>query len=366
MVEGLQAFAAGEGHPQVEAEAVDAEFQRPAAHRFEDEPSAEGGVGGDGVAAARHIEVVPPGILQVVGLVGEASPTEGGPLGAAFGGVVVDHVHQHLKVGVVAGGHEGSQFMAQGQWIGVGGIAAVGGEPAEGAVTPVVAAAGRGVVGIEGHRGQQLDGGDAQLPQVGQQRDQPQETALQLRCHRTGGPTAEAPRVQFVDDRLGPGVPGAGVPNKIERLPFGDHPLETAVGVGLVPQAPQPVVDPPAADGAGAGVEQHLGGLKAVATGGQRPEDAVAVAATQFKALHLGVPVVAAAVQMRIQPQHTARFAGVPVGEDQQLEGRRQGGRHREVDPRGGATAAERPRSADAQNHGGRSPRFSDRNQGMG
>ena len=76
------------------------------------------------------------------------------------------------------------------------------------------------------------------------------------------------------------------------------------MGVRGWPSGQHPVVDVPAADGAGGGVEQHLRRLKAVAPRCQRSEHPVAVAAALANAFQLHMPVIAGAVAASIQFDH--------------------------------------------------------------
>ena len=124
-------------------------------------------VGGDAVAAAAHVQVVAAGVLVVVKGIGEAPPAQGGAVLIALAGVVVDHIEDHLQSLPVAGLHELAHLSAGRQRVGVHEVARMGSHPADRAIAPVVVAAGRCVLGIEGHHRQQFDRRDAQLAQLG-------------------------------------------------------------------------------------------------------------------------------------------------------------------------------------------------------
>ena len=273
---------------------------------------------------------------MVVEAIVEAAPAQGGTGLAALGGVVVDHIHQHFEALLVAGLDQGPHLVANLEGIAALLVAVVGGHPAERAVAPVVLAAVGGVVGIEGHHRQQLHRGDAQVAQVGQGLDQAQVGALALRANRRTSPAAEAAEVQFVNDAALPAVAGPGKIVEVEAIPFGHHPLEAGGRIRGRPHPILPAVDLPARDRPGAGIEQHLGGIEAVATGLQRAKHPVGVATAEADAPHLHVPVVTGAMQLGIEGDHLDRFRCLAIGEQQQLDPGRQGRHHRKVDAGGG------------------------------
>ena len=152
--------------------------------------------------------------------------------------------------------------------------------------------------------------------------------------------------MQFIDHRLLPAVTGSRVRLKIEVVPFRHHRFEAGVGVRPWTGGQIALVDVPAGDGAGSGIKQHLGWLKAMAPGGQRSEDPVAVATPLSQAFHLHMPVITGAVAEAIEFDHPPWRRGGAVREQQQLNPVRSGGRHREIHPAGGATAAQGPGAA--------------------
>jgi hypothetical protein len=65
--------------------------------------------------------------------------------------VVVHHIHQHFETGLVAGRDQLAHLVANLQRIVSLLVGVVWRHPAERAVTPVVEAAGGGIVWVEGH-----------------------------------------------------------------------------------------------------------------------------------------------------------------------------------------------------------------------
>ena len=304
LIQWFELVAAAEGDAQIEAEAIHPELQRPAAHRLQDQLRADRLVGGDGVAAAAHIQIVATAGLVVISAIGKTAPAQGWPQPGALRGVVVDHIQQHFDVGVMAGGYQLTHLMAQLQRIIATAVAVVGGEPAQRAVAPHVVATWRRIGGVEAEHRQQFDRRDAELLEIGQLVDQPQVGAPLLRGDAGIVSAGEAAHMQLINHRALPAVAGPWMALKIKGLPLGHHRLEAGMGVRGWPGGQHPVVDVPAADGAGGGVDQHLRRLKAVAPGCQRPEHPVAVAAALANAFQLHMPVIAGAVAAGIQFDH--------------------------------------------------------------
>ena len=243
----------------------------------------------------------------------------------------------------MAGGHQLTHLMAQLQRVVAAGIAVMGAEPAERAVPPNVVAAGGCIGWIKGEHRQQFDRRDAQILEIGKFLDQPAVAAPLLRWHPGILPAGEAPQMELIDHRALPAVAGAWVGLEVETIPFGHHPLQAGVGVGAGAGGQVAVVDVPAGNGAGCGIEQHLGGLKAMAAGHPRAEHPIAVAAPLAQTLHFHVPVLTGAVAEAVQFDHLRRCRGRTVAEQQQFDPVSSGGRYREIHTSGCATAAERP-----------------------
>ena len=80
-IQRLERIAAAEFDAEIEAEAIHPQFQRPAAHRLQDQLAADRIVGGDRVAATAHIQIVAVAVLVVVVPIRQAAPAEGWPGG---------------------------------------------------------------------------------------------------------------------------------------------------------------------------------------------------------------------------------------------------------------------------------------------
>ena len=290
-------------------------------------------VGGDRVAATAHIQVVALGVLVVVEAVVQTAPAQGRACLVALAGVVVDHIHQHLQPRLMAGRHQLAHLLADLQGIVSLLVGVMGGHPAQRAVAPVVEAARRCVVGVEGHHRQQLHRGDAELPQVGNRLDQAQVGAAAFRAHRTAPAAAEAAHMQLVDDGALPAVARSGGRREIEAVTLGDHTLQAGGGVWCGAEGIDPPVDIPAGDGTGAGIEQQFGGVEAVAAGLQRAEHPIGVATPDADPFDLHMPVLAGAVVLAIEIHHLHRFRRAAVGEQQQLHPGGQWCRQGEIHP---------------------------------
>ena len=232
---------------------------------------------------------------------------------------------------MVTGRHQLAHLLADLQGVVAVLVGLVRSHPAEGAVAPVVQAAGRGVVGIEGHHRQQLHRGDAQLLEVGDGFNQAEVRALLVRAHGAAGTSAEAADMQLVDHRALPGVAGPRRGAEIKAVPFGDHPFQAAGCVGDGPHCFGPLVHVPARDGAGAGIEQQLRWVEAMAARLQRSEHPVGVAAADADAFHLHMPEIAGAVRA-VQLHHLFGFRCIALGEQQQLHAGGHRGHQREID----------------------------------
>ena len=353
MVEGQQLLSAAEGDAQVEAEAIDAELDCPAAEGFENQAAAEGLVGGDGIAATADIEVIATTVLVVVGGIRKPAPAQGRPGLIAFGGVVVDHIQQHFQTRLMAGGDELAHLVARLQGIGADEIAGMGSHPAQGAVAPMVVAARGGVFGVEGHHRQEFQGRDSEIPQVGQGVDQPQQSPLALGSHRAPLATGEAPHMQLIDDASLPGVARAGRLAEVKAIPLRHHALQAAGGVGDGPHGRAASEDAPSGQRAGAGIDEHLGRVEAMIPRLQGTEHPVAIAGADADSLHLHMPVIPGPV-LPLQGHDRFGFLGLAVGEQQQLHPRGQGGHDREVHPPRGHGCPQRPGISNPDHRPGR------------
>ena len=155
---------AGKDGGEIEAEAIDVHLLRPVAQAVRHHLEHAGVAQVDRVAGAGVVDVVAPvGRQAVVGRVVDALEGKRRPELVAFGGVVVDHVQDHLDAGIVEVRDHLLEF-GEGE-IRVGGIAAGRGEEADRVVAPVVLEALFDQVAVvhEGVDRQQLDGRDAEL-----------------------------------------------------------------------------------------------------------------------------------------------------------------------------------------------------------
>ena len=91
---------------EVEAESVDVHVGGPVAQGVEDELQDVGVGGVQGVSASGVVDVSLPVLGEVVvRVVPDAAERQGGAVGAALGGVVVDHVYDDFESGAMEGLH---------------------------------------------------------------------------------------------------------------------------------------------------------------------------------------------------------------------------------------------------------------------
>ena len=69
--------------------------------------------------------------------------------------------------------------------------------------------------------------------------------------------------MQLIDHRFTPIAPWARVAVEIKVIALTHHRLEAMGAVVVIAGGEAPLVDIPAADGAGAGIQQHFGGVEA-------------------------------------------------------------------------------------------------------
>ena len=145
---------AGQRRREVEAEAVDVHLGDPVAQRVEDHPQRRRVRRVDGVAAAGDVEVrravVHPVDVLVVADVVEAAEAQRRAERAALGGVVVDHVEDHLEPGPVQRLDHRLELVDLLAAVPGRAVAVVGREEADGVVAPVVGHPGAREVGLGG------------------------------------------------------------------------------------------------------------------------------------------------------------------------------------------------------------------------
>jgi hypothetical protein len=352
---------AREDGPQVEAKAVDVHLLDPVAQAVGDHLDDARVRQVQRVARAGVVDVVAAlGQQAIVGGVVHALEGERRPELVALGGVVVDHVEDHLQARVVEARHHLLEFLQAAR--GIGGVAGVGREKTDAVVAPVVGEALLQQVAVvdEGVHRQELDRRDAKRLHVLDDflHREAGEGAAQL--GRNGGmPHGVAAHVRLVDHGA---VPRDGLPGALARpveVGVHHHRLRHERGAVLLVerQVALRVADPvaehrrvplQAADvGARVRVEEQLVGVEAVALGGRvGAVHAVAVHRARTDARDAAVPYLVA-----VFGQLDALDFGPALAVEQahlDLGGMR--GEHREVDalpvPRG--TARMRQAFADA------------------
>ena len=201
----LAVFPARQHRGQVEAETVDVHLLRPVAQAVEDQPAHDRMAGIERVAAAGVVGIagLVGGIQHVVHVVGEAAEAQGGAVAEGLGGVVVDHVEDHLDAGLVQRLDHVAELVQHGEWLLARAVRGVRCKEGDGLVAPVVDQAGGRGQGIELVDRQQFHRRDAEILQVGDLLDQPGVGAALLRRHTGAGVTREAADVHLVDHRRG-------------------------------------------------------------------------------------------------------------------------------------------------------------------
>ena len=214
---------------EVEAEAVDVALADPVAQRVHDQAQHAGMAGVERVARARvvHVVALVVGHQAVVARVVDALEGQHRAEVVALGGVVVDHVEDHLDAGAVQRLDHPLELAHLVAEAAGGGVLGVRRQVADRAVAPVVAQPAvvqEGLVGDVVDR-QQLDRGDAQALEVGQRLlgGQAGVGAAQVLAHR-GMALGVALDVGLVDDRLVPRAPRRDVALPVERA-VDDHRL---------------------------------------------------------------------------------------------------------------------------------------------
>jgi len=153
----------------------------------DDQPPHHRMVGGERIAGAGEVGVAPGRIVQVVDGIVQPAQAEGGAAFAAFGGVVEDHVEDHLDAGAVQRLDHVAELVEHRQRPRRGGVAGMRREERHRRVAPVVRQPGRRVLRVELEHRHQLDGGDAQVDQVRDLVDQPGVGAAPLYRHAVLG-----------------------------------------------------------------------------------------------------------------------------------------------------------------------------------
>jgi hypothetical protein len=211
----------------------------------------------------------------VIGRVVDALEGQGGSQVVALGGVVVDHVQDHLAAGLVERPDHGFEFLHLLSGVARGAVAVVRGEESDGVVAPVVVEAlfFQGAVVDELMDGHEFDRGDAELLQVGDHGGVGHaRVGAALLFRYLGVQLREALDVGFVDDRLvvrdAWQVVTVPVEDRVDD--HAHHHVGRRVGIvagcniaKVVGEQCRVPVDP-ALDGLGVGVQEQLVGVEAV------------------------------------------------------------------------------------------------------
>ena len=347
----------GERRSEVEAEAVDVHLRDPVAQAVHQELEDVRMAHVQAIAAAGVVHAVARrvGDLPVVGRVVDPAEGERRAQVIPLGGVVVDHVEDHLDAGGMERAHHGLELSHRRAIGAAARIGVVGREEPDRIVAPVVAQppTNQRVLSHELMDGQQLDGRHAERQQMLDRRwaRQPRERPALVGGHRRmrGG---EALHVDLVHDRLVPGGARRPIAGPVERRVDDDGARRERRAVVVVPPQIRGGIAEPIAvqrlvpyditvDGAGVGVEQQLARVEAMSLlRRERPMDAIAVALARTDPGDVAVPAV-----RRDFRQHETRLGAGRV-EQAELDAIRVLGEEREVRPLGVWGRAERIRPA--------------------
>ncbi len=205
MILGVAVLPAAKGAGEVEPEAVHVHLLHPVVKAVHQETGDHRVVAVHRVAATGEVSIKTTvrGVQVVEDLVAEPLEADGGTPLVSFRSVVEDDVEDQPDARPVERLDHVTELVPRPDRADA--VARMGGVEAVGAVAPVVLEPqsgrfGRHVLSVEGHHGQQLDMGDAEILQV---RDLVDECPKGPGMLRTGGGVpGEAPHVQLVDDRL--------------------------------------------------------------------------------------------------------------------------------------------------------------------
>ncbi len=159
---------------EIEAESVDPHFGHPVAQAVEHQPQDEGMGRVGSIAAPRVIpgKALGGAVETVVGVVVDPPERKRRPQAVPLGGMVIDHVENHLDARPVEILHHLLELADLLLRIAGGGIFRMGGEEAEGVVTPIIAQLLVDQIAVVDEKldRQQLDGGDRQILEIGDRR----------------------------------------------------------------------------------------------------------------------------------------------------------------------------------------------------
>ena len=257
--------AAAERGGEVEAKAVDVHLLHPVAQRVQDQSQGLGAVRVDGVPGPRVVDVAAAVLGQaVVGAVVEPAEAQRRPLFVSLGGVVEDHVEDHLEPGGVQRFDHRLELVDLVAAIAARRVLVVGREEADRLVAPVVAEPPgdqRTVVNELMDR-QQLDRGHPEPGQVIDHRGfcQPRVRAAEPLRH-VGVQLGESLDVQLVDDRILDRCAGWAIVAPIELPATYDRPGHVRSRVRRIIALKRGIPAHRAGDGACVRVEKKLRGV---------------------------------------------------------------------------------------------------------
>ena len=248
MVGAEALVVAAQGRREIEAEAVHVHLLDPVPQRGEDQVHHMHRARIQGAAGPGDVEeaaVIGPVVLEAV----QAAQGEGGPVGPALGGVVVDHVEDDLETGRVQAAHHGLDLVDHG--LRAGGLRGrrgqrrLRGEERQRRVAPVVRQPQPRQMRLVHRRmdGQQLEAGHPEAAQIAGHRRmaEPRVGAALLRRER-GMLLGEALDVQLVQHGGVPVHERAQIVLPVEGVGDHDGPHGVLAVVHLV--TPRRVADP--------------------------------------------------------------------------------------------------------------------------
>ncbi len=316
----------------------------PVAQGVEHQPAHHRVVGLERVSTASEIRIAAPAVEDVVGPVVEAAEGLGRPLLVPLGGVVEDHVEDHLDAGPVQRLHHVPEVVERAQRGARGGVGLVRGEEGDGGVAPVVDEAAGGVLRVELEDRHQLHGGDAQVAKVRDLVHDAGEGPAARRGHARALVKGEPLHVHLVDHRVRRVAAQRPVPLPVVEGEVGHHALHGLARVVAAPGSGQAVVGGGDRQGASVGIDEQLLPVEPVAVSRiERTVDAPAVELAGADARDLRVPVVVGPVGGRVEPEDLARPGVLGGVEEAQVHGGRVARPDAEVDPAVDQRGAERP-----------------------
>ncbi len=136
----------GEYGCQVEAEAINMHFLNPVVETIDNKPSNYMMIGIKCITTAGVIDMTTLRIHDVVDVVGKAAIAEGRSGMITFGGVIIDHIEDHLDTGAMQCLDHVAEFVQGAKRILAGTVGRMGCEKRDRAVPPIVDQSGRGIM----------------------------------------------------------------------------------------------------------------------------------------------------------------------------------------------------------------------------